>query len=187
MDRSITGEKKNVVIEVRDNLNELLNSPAIGERSGQSIEPSIYKIPHFMKEIHPKAFEPQLVSFGPYHFGKQHLLSMELEKLKALHHFKTNYRLDVEFIVMSVSSILADLQGSYDNLENEWKQNPSKFLQVMVMDGCFMLEFFSDCPQSLSNLSGDIKRDMLLLENQLPMLDKLYSIAKENHPQLQVT
>lgn len=175
-----------LIIEVKDNLNTLLNSPNINTPERGKSKASIYKIPQFIKDIQPKAFEPQLVSFGPYHNGKPHLGSMELEKLKAFQRFKTENELEVESIVKRVSSILEDLKGSYDKIvedeNNDWKIYEGKFLQIMVVDACFMLEFLNECPDSLRNLSGDIKRDMLLLENQLPMmlLHDLYSLANKD-------
>ncbi|XP_023004239.1 UPF0481 protein At3g47200-like isoform X2 [Cucurbita maxima] len=178
------GDKADMVVRVKGTLDQLLDSPAIlnmeAEQSSELL--SIYKIPFFMTQTHPKAYEPQVVSLGPYNHGKQHLSPMELEKLKLFHSFKTRCLLDVESIVRGVSTILDELMESYDRLEEEWTQDPGKFLQLMIVDGCFMLGFLISCPNSLINVSPDIKQDMLLLENQLPMLllEKLYSIAGRN-------
>ncbi|CAK9328640.1 unnamed protein product [Citrullus colocynthis] len=147
---------------------------------GQIVKPSIYRVPEFMREVHPKAFEPQLVSFGPYHHGKPQCASMELEKQKAFRRFKTENGEKLEPIVKTVSQNLENLLGAYDKLEDEWKKHHAKFLEVLIVDGCFMLSFFENCPPSLSSMSWDIKRDMLLLENQLPMqlLQDLHSILE---------
>ncbi|XP_023004891.1 uncharacterized protein LOC111498069 [Cucurbita maxima] len=164
-----------MVIQVMECLNEPgLDSPAIKH--------SIYKLPFFMRRTHSEAFnqafDPQVVSFGPYHHGKQHLSPMEREKAKVFDSLKTG-GLPVEAIVSCVSTILYDLLESYDRLEEEWTQHPGKFLKLMIVDGCFMLQLFCNCPTSLSNMKMDIRLDTLLLENQLPLklLHKLYSIA----------
>ncbi|XP_023513986.1 UPF0481 protein At3g47200-like isoform X1 [Cucurbita pepo subsp. pepo] len=178
------GDKADMVVQVKGTLDQLLDSPAIlnmeAEQSSELL--SIYKIPFFMTQTHPKAYEPRVVSLGPYNHGKQHLSPMELEKLKLFYSFKTRCLLDVESIVKGVSTILDELMESYDKLEEEWTEDPGKFLQLMIVDGCFMLGFLINCPDSLINVSPDIKQDMLLLENQLPMLllEKLYSIAARN-------
>ncbi|XP_038875622.1 UPF0481 protein At3g47200-like [Benincasa hispida] len=172
------GKKDDVVIQVKNNLNKLLDSAAVDEMGplGESTQPSIYKIPEFMRKIQAKAFEPQLVSLGPYHHGKEHLVSMEEEKQKAFRRFVNDYGLNLESIVESMSNNLENLWGAYDKLDEKWKQDGAKFLEVMIVDGCFMLDFFKECPYSLSTMRWDIKRDMLLLENQLPMqlLQELY-------------
>lgn len=171
-----------LVIEVQENLNKLGKSVLATDEN--TFNRSIYRIPTFMREVHPKAFEPQLVSFGPYHHGKPQYASMELEKQKAFRRLKTNPEM-LESIVQTVTDNLQNLLGAYDKLiEGEWAKRPAKFLEVLIVDGCFMLSFLKKCPPSLSSMSWDIKRDMLLLENQLPMLllDDLYSILPNMVP-----
>ncbi|XP_022960231.1 UPF0481 protein At3g47200-like [Cucurbita moschata] len=158
---------------------ECLNEPGLDSPTNKH---SIYKLPFFMRQTHSeafnKAFDPQVVSFGPYHHGKKHLSPMERQKAKAFNTLKTR-GLPVEAIVREVSTILDDLLESYDRLEEEWTQDPGKFLKLMIVDGCFMLRLFCDCPASLINMKMDIRLETLLLENQLPLklLHKLHSIA----------
>ena len=67
---------------------------------------------------------------------------------------------------------------SYDKLDDKWKTKPAKFLELMILDGCLFMQVLLK-PSSLWMLSlEDVVRDMLLLENQLPMklLDKLCSM-----------
>ncbi|KAI8541445.1 hypothetical protein RHMOL_Rhmol08G0061300 [Rhododendron molle] len=40
-----------------------------------------------LKNLNNKAYEPQMVSFGPYHYGKEHLMTMEKHKHDMLLHF----------------------------------------------------------------------------------------------------
>lgn len=174
-------------IEVKERLSKLQESIGMEELSMQkNTKPSIYKIPEFMREVHPKAYEPQLVSLGPYHHGKHRLLPMEREKQKGFLRFKSKNNLDFESIVERVSSILEHLLGSYDKLQDIWKLYPAKFLEVMIVDACFLLDFITECPQSLSSMIWDIKRDMLLLENQLPMnlLKQLHAIRTNEQKHL---
>ncbi|KAE8646750.1 hypothetical protein Csa_004814 [Cucumis sativus] len=56
--------KKNVVIQVKNNMEERLTELVPVNEFGSSrktIKPSIYKIPKFMKDIQPNADKPQLV------------------------------------------------------------------------------------------------------------------------------
>ena len=175
-----------VVVEVKDNLKKLLMKSVAVEKlgsSGKTIKPSIYKIPNFIKDVHKEAYMPHMVSFGPYHHGEKNLAPMEQEKLKVFRHLVDVKGVDYESIVRNVSNILEDLYGAYDDLDEDWwKDNAgsAKFMKMMIIDGCFMLVFLSNdegC-RSLITLKSDIKRDILLLENQLPfqLLKLLYEI-----------
>ena len=175
-----------VVVEVKDNLKKLLMKSVAVEKlgsSGKTIKPSIYKIPNFIKDVHKEAYMPHMVSFGPYHHGEKNLAPMEQEKLKVFRHLVDVKGVDYESIVRNVSNILEDLYGEYDDLdEGWWKDNAgsAEFMKMMIIDGCFMLVFFSNDEgyKSLITLKSDIKRDILLLENQLPfqLLKLLYEI-----------
>ncbi|KAE8646751.1 UPF0481 protein At3g47200 [Cucumis sativus] len=179
-------EMGGVVNEVNALLSKLEESIGMEEfLSTQHIKPSIYKIPQFIREVNPKAYEPKLVSLGPYHYGKPHLLPMEREKHKAFLHFKARNNLYLESIVDSVCSILEDLLGSYDdNLDDRWKEDVAMFLKLMIVDGCFVLDLISELSsKSLGRcMIWDIKRDMVLLENQLPLqlLKQLHALTTTN-------
>lgn len=146
---------------------------------------SIYRIPEHIKKVNPNAFKPQVVSFGPYHHREPHLLPMEKIKHLFLYDFESNCKLSIEDMVNEVWDMLEDLQRSYDKLDDVWKTKPAKFLELMILDGCLFMQVLLK-PSSLWMLSlEDVVRDMLLLENQLPMklLDKLYSMLELEYNQ----
>ncbi|XP_057491614.1 UPF0481 protein At3g47200-like [Actinidia eriantha] len=154
----------------------------------------IYKVPAFVKDQNKKAYEPQLVSFGPYHHGKDHLRRMEEHKHRALIHFIKRSNKPLGLYFASLWEAVQDLKDSYDSLEPDWQLDNYRFLQLMILDGCFMLEFlrcntdgppddyfgydpiFSDHGElHILNL---VRHDMRLLENQLPImvLQKLVAV-----------
>ncbi|WZZ65691.1 hypothetical protein YC2023_077061 [Brassica napus] len=45
---------------------------------------SIFKIPQSLKKYHQKGYEPEIVSIGPYHHGKEHLQMLEEHKHRYL-------------------------------------------------------------------------------------------------------
>ncbi|VVA33954.1 PREDICTED: UPF0481 [Prunus dulcis] len=53
---------------------------AIHEESSST---SIYKVPYTMRQVRRKAYEPCIVSIGPYHHGLPRL--QEMEKLKRIY------------------------------------------------------------------------------------------------------
>ncbi|KAA0039867.1 UPF0481 protein [Cucumis melo var. makuwa] len=180
-------DKDSVAIKVRDNLKNLEWSVPVDESQSSLSMPfkrtSIYKIPKFMKDIEPKEYEPHIVSFGPYHHGNKHLYQMEQEKQKVAALSFANAA-TFELILSEVLKILEDLYEAYDDLDHEkWRKDDdaqAKFMQMMIIDACFLLVFFSEHERYKSQitLKSEIKRDILLLENQLPfkLLRLLYSI-----------
>ncbi|XP_030440299.1 UPF0481 protein At3g47200-like [Syzygium oleosum] len=151
---------------------------------------SIYRVPACITDLNRKAYWPQAVSFGPYHHGKDDLLPMEEHKHRALVHFLWRSRKQVEPFLESLREVEQDLKDSYHKLDPKWEESGSEgaagpFLQLMITDGCFMLEILrswmlppQDYPLNDPIFSEQghfyvlpyIKRDMLMLENQLPML-----------------
>ncbi|XP_018719144.2 UPF0481 protein At3g47200 [Eucalyptus grandis] len=153
--------------------------------------PSIYKVPPFITDLNPKAYQPQVVSFGPYHYDDNHLRPMEEHKHRALLHFLKRSGKSLECVFKSLKEVARELKDSYDKLDLKWKDGTGgEFLELMIMDGCFMLEIMriATLPKSKAENYGYapndpifsfdrlecivpyIRRDMLLLENQLPML-----------------
>ncbi|XP_038713295.1 UPF0481 protein At3g47200-like [Tripterygium wilfordii] len=145
---------------------------------------SIYKLTTSITDLNNKPYIPQAVSFGPYHHGKAHLLPMEDHKERALLHFLKRPNKPLELLIDSLAEVVKDLKSSYAMLPKEW-QDDNKFIQLMILDGCFMLEIlhsYEQKPEDYDNsdpifsrhgkihMIPHMKRDMLMLENQLPML-----------------
>ncbi|KAF8390794.1 hypothetical protein HHK36_025322 [Tetracentron sinense] len=154
---------------------------------------SIYKVPGWVKDLKPQAYKPQAVSFGPYHHGEEQLKQMEGHKKRALHHFIERSNKDVKTFVEALMGVEQELKESYDSLDPAWLLDPKAFLQLMLRDGCFMLEILriaTSASDSDSDSDSDgydksdpifshhgklyimpyIRRDMLMIQNQLPML-----------------
>lgn len=172
---------------------------------------SIYRVPPCVTDLNKRAYQPQSVSFGPYHYGESNLESMEENKHRALLHFIKRYKKPFEYYVDAVMKVLEDLKHAYSSLDQKWHQDTIGFVKMMILDGCFMLEILRaatiqdrdiDNPDDedvddyalndpvFSNhgklyIMPYLKRDMLMLENQLPMLllNTLLAVTKdENDP-----
>ncbi|XP_020592945.1 UPF0481 protein At3g47200-like [Phalaenopsis equestris] len=156
---------------------------------------SIYLVPSCIKDLNPKAYRPQIVSFGPYHHADPELASMEEHKHRALLHLLRRAKKPLEDFVAGIEEIVGRLQSSYQGLEERWKGGggDEEFLRLMVVDGCFMLEILRLNVGQFGDYAADdpifsnhgmlhtlpyIKRDMLIVENQLPLLalEKLVSV-----------
>ncbi|KAH7663964.1 hypothetical protein IHE45_14G090300 [Dioscorea alata] len=147
---------------------------------------SIYRIPSFVKLMKsPTVSTPQVVSFGPYHHGEENLKFVEGYKQKALLHFLHRNKKSLGHFVNAIKDFVEELQACYEFLEDKW-EDEAEFIKLMITDGCFMLEvlrFDSKSPQTQHTCNDPIfsvqafqhklpyiKRDMLMLENQLPLL-----------------
>ncbi|XP_028800292.1 UPF0481 protein At3g47200-like [Neltuma alba] len=149
----------------------------------------IYAIPSCVADMNKKVYSPQTVSFGPYHHMKKHLLAMEEHKQRALVHFLRTCAKPLESLIKTMAKVEDDLRDCYKPLE--WKNknennNGHSFLKMIIVDGCFMLEVlrFAFCDNNGDYAQNDpifschgrlytipyIKRDMLVLENQIPMM-----------------
>ncbi|XVF60913.1 hypothetical protein PTKIN_Ptkin08bG0086200 [Pterospermum kingtungense] len=153
---------------------------------------SIYRVPAGISDLNKKAYRPQVVSFGPYHHGEDHLKPMEEHKQRALLHFLRRSRKPLELFFSSLAEDVEKLKDCYDLLDPVWDDH-NRFVQLMILDGCFMLEILRSATHTLEDYAQNdpifsnhgkihimpfIKRDMLMLENQLPMqvLDSLVAI-----------
>ncbi|OIT29208.1 PREDICTED: UPF0481 protein At3g47200-like [Nicotiana attenuata] len=168
---------------------------------------SIYRVPVCVTDMNKKAYKPQVVSFGPYHNGEDHLKEMEVHKHRALLHFLKRSGKPLTCYIDSLQQVAQELKDSYDLLDPAWQNDTNGFLRLMILDGCFMLEILRTAADDrllidqsqhaqphdyapndpiFSNhgklhLMPYLKRDMLMLQNQLPMLllDKLLAIENQ--------
>ncbi|KAL0421522.1 UNVERIFIED_CONTAM: hypothetical protein Slati_3175100 [Sesamum latifolium] len=57
---------------------------------------SIFKLPAHVTDLDKKAYEPRVVSLGPYHHDKLHLKPMEMHKQRAFLHFMRRSEVPLE-------------------------------------------------------------------------------------------
>ncbi|XP_059309799.1 UPF0481 protein At3g47200-like [Lycium ferocissimum] len=149
-----------------------------------SIFPEIPKVPLFMRlETQDNDdFDPKVVSLGPYHHGKPELKFVEDFKPKALQMFIHGSNKDVNFFLEQIHEGIEHARSCYlEEFTN--KYNDYDFSRMMLLDACFVLNLmeretrdFSQCwskDQYMAYYLGTgvdtlIRRDMLLLENQVP-------------------
>jgi hypothetical protein len=156
---------------------------------------SIYRVPTCIKDLNAKAYRPQVVSLGPLHHGDGALRPMEEHKRRALGHLLRRAKKPLEEFAAAVEEAAEQLESAYLDLldEDRWRGagGRERFLEMMIVDGCFVLEVIraSGCFVLEMMIVGDyapndpifsrhgvlymvpyIRRDMLMLENQLPLL-----------------
>ncbi|KAJ0973483.1 hypothetical protein J5N97_021442 [Dioscorea zingiberensis] len=169
------------VVDIHKKLNEVDPSKELALWSKQSI----YRVPACIKDLNPKAYKPQIISLGPYHHDDPQLLPMEDHKQRALLHFLKRANKSIDEFLEAMDEVEPLLLASYQGLDEKWNDK-ELFLQLMIVDGCFMLEVLRVATGHVGAdyVANDpifsnhgmlytvpyIKRDMLMLENQLPLL-----------------
>ena len=146
----------------------------------------IYRVPYYLREGDDKAYFPQIVSLGPYHHGRRRLRKMDHNKWRSLHHVLKRTNHDISLYLNSINELKGKARSCYEgpiNLSN------NEFVEMMVLDGCFVLELFygavgefkylgyprNDPIFAMCGAMHSIQRDMIMLETQIPLfiLDRL--------------
>ncbi|XP_044971110.1 UPF0481 protein At3g47200-like [Hordeum vulgare subsp. vulgare] len=178
----------------------------------------IFRVPSRFKSkmvdgMASSVFKPQTVSLGPFHHDDKDLKPMEEHKLRAVRHLLRRDhgggcgKLTLRGLVAAVEKVGDELEDSYMDLGDEWrgKENRGKFLEMMITDGCFLLEVMRTTiaiggkgyvPKDyehgdpvfswhgIQHIGPFVQRDMLLVENQLPLrlLDKIIAVEEGTSP-----
>ncbi|KAL5721378.1 hypothetical protein ACHQM5_005030 [Ranunculus cassubicifolius] len=149
---------------------------------------SIYRVPERLRTVNEDAYTPQLVSIGPLHHGKQNLQAMERQKWQYMRDFICRTPSPEMALEECGKSILGLKQKAIDCYSETIHFESHIFIEMMLVDGCFILELFMkysienlrDSDDPLFNTAWMIttlKRDLLLLENQIPfiILESMFS------------
>ncbi|KAF5205007.1 hypothetical protein FRX31_005407 [Thalictrum thalictroides] len=159
-----------------------------------SYPPTIYRVPKSMRHIDVDAYEPKILSIGPYHRGKPLLEEMEKHKWRCLHDFLClNPEVSLEMCLIEMKSLEEMARSFYSETV---KLHSDDFVEMMLMDGCFIVEFLmklnksslefifqsKETEEPMFNtmwILPPIVHDILLLENQVPffILQRLFDLA----------
>ncbi|XP_043712589.1 UPF0481 protein At3g47200-like [Telopea speciosissima] len=205
---SINGDDENVK-EEREVTNPMESDWAISireklEQAHQDHEAAswaklcIYRVPQYLRVGDDygkadKAFVPQIVSLGPYHHGRKNLRDMDRHKWRSLHQILKRTHQDVKLYLDSIREVEEKARACY---EGPIPLSSNEFVEMMVLDGCFVLELFRGAAGGFEHLGysrndpvfamrggmHSIQRDMIMLENQIPLfiLDRLLGLQIGN-------
>ncbi|KAG8658475.1 UPF0481 protein At3g47200 isoform X2 [Manihot esculenta] len=135
---------------------------------------SIFKVPKELRSVNEEAYEPKLIAIGPYHHGKDHLLSMEDHKIRYLQSLlQQSSQKNVSRYVQIIRNLEERARKCY---AEPFSFTPDEFVEMMLIDGCFIIEFIrklregdmEDLLFRSNHMFYSFMLDLLLLENQLP-------------------
>ncbi|KAM1323445.1 hypothetical protein ACFX2I_044761 [Malus domestica] len=149
----------------------------------------IFRVPLQIRRKNAQAYKPYVISIGPFHRGGGGDQFQLLENVKRwylqclLSHAKTTLPGLIEGV--------ADLEKhARDCYAEPLGLNKEDFVEMMVLDGCFLIELFRKGPSHdlpdekdpvhcMSGIRLYLYHDLLLLENQLPwfVLERLYNLT----------
>ncbi|KAF6151544.1 hypothetical protein GIB67_016356 [Kingdonia uniflora] len=173
------------VISIRDKVQQARQD----EVDGAWAKLCIYRIPRRLREAEKKAYVPQVVSLGPYHNGKKRLRDMDRHKWRSLYQVLRRTKHDIKVYFKSMKELEEKARACY---EGPITLSSDEFVEMMVLDGCFILELFQGVAEgfkklgysvndpvfAMGGLMYSIQRDMIMLENQIPLfiLDHLLNL-----------
>ncbi|KAK2657535.1 hypothetical protein Ddye_010587 [Dipteronia dyeriana] len=173
-------------------IKEKLKQSSQVDAAGTWAKLSIYKVPQHLREgdHDQKAYVPQTVSLGPYHHDKKRLRQMDRHKWRSLDVVLKRTSQDIKVYIDSMRKLEEKARACY---EGPIDLTSNEFVEMMVLDGCFVLELFRGAAQGFTKLGypdndpvfatrgsmHSIQRDMMMLENQIPLfvLDRLLALG----------
>jgi hypothetical protein len=152
----------------------------------------IFRVPQSLIDINGKSYQPRIVSIGPYHCGQPNLQMMDEHKWwylrSLLSRTKEAKGIILEDYLKCIHPLEKVARESYSETIN---LGTDEFLEMMVLDGCFILELFckvdntelfepEDPLVTMPWILPFFYRDFLRLENQIPFvaLERLFEISK---------
>ncbi|XWS66726.1 hypothetical protein CRYUN_Cryun05aG0225300 [Craigia yunnanensis] len=151
----------------------------------------IFRVPESMADVNCKAYQPRIVSIGPYHHGKPQLRMIEEHKWRYLGILLKRMQekgLELEDFFKAIQPLELKAREYYSETI---QLGSDEFLEMIVLDGCFIIELFrkvgnlvplepEDPIFSMLWILPFFYRDFLRLENQIPffLLQCLFDLSK---------
>jgi len=133
------------VISIRDKMEQALREDAT--TSWDKL--CIYRVPQYLQENNKKSYFPQTVSLGPFHHGNKHLLPMDRHKWRAVNMVMARTKHDIEMYIDAMKELEDRARACY---EGPIDLSSNKFSEMLVLDGCFVLELFRGADEGFSEL-----------------------------------
>ncbi|GLT45065.1 hypothetical protein SLA2020_189260 [Shorea laevis] len=149
----------------------------------------IYRVPINIRQVEPKAYSPSVISIGPYHRGEERLQEMEQLKWKFFHRLfdSSRPRIKLDPLINAMEELEEEARGCY---WGKIQLSSENFVKMTLIDGCFIVELFKELEQhnfiyapSIQRwMLPTLRRDMIMLENQLPfcVLQKLFELKSNS-------
>nr|BAJ84999.1 predicted protein [Hordeum vulgare subsp. vulgare] len=146
---------------------------------------TIFRVAGPMRDRNRHLYEPQMVSVGPFHRGAARLRAMEEHKWRYLRDLLARGDAPLASYARAARDLEPAARRRYaEPTEDHLPQRD--FAEMLLLDGCFIVEFFlkgedgaADALIDAAWAMQNVYSDLFLLENQLPffVLERFYAIA----------
>ncbi|KAJ9181430.1 hypothetical protein P3X46_009562 [Hevea brasiliensis] len=170
---------------------KISNPPTLLTKSAAKSSCCIFRVPQSFIEINGKSYQPHIVSIGPYHHGKPPFRMIEEHKWRYLGSLLSRIEikgLHLEDLLKAVEALEMAARECYSETI---QFDTDEFVEMMVVDGCFIVELFrkvGDVVQvepddpifTMQWITTFFYRDFLRLENQIPffILECLFDLSR---------
>ncbi|CAL0310506.1 unnamed protein product [Lupinus luteus] len=164
------------------------NGPIILSKGACRFSYSIFMVPQVLKDANPEAYQPEVVSIGPYHHGHNRLKMIEEVKWHYLRSLLSRTKTSLEYLLKAMVSLESKARECYSKTIT---LSTRDFIEMMVLDGCFLIELFrkvaglvsfeeDDPLVTMAGILPFLCSDFLLLENQIPffILERLFELPE---------
>ncbi|PNX79395.1 hypothetical protein L195_g035381 [Trifolium pratense] len=139
----------------------------------------IYNVPNHLLKLNEDAYTPKFISIGPFHSHNSEL-NQEKQKQRYFHAFWKRLSNKQASALVQFKAFLEDNRENIGNFycKQDVCQN-DKFVEMILLDSVFVMELFlrkaneseqkNDYMFTTSWIYKITQRDLLLLENQIPM------------------
>ncbi|XP_030452015.1 UPF0481 protein At3g47200-like [Syzygium oleosum] len=164
--------------------------PTLLKPSASNFSCCIFKAPQSLVQINQKAYEPQIVSIGPYHHGKERLNMIEQHKprfFSTLLERTKDRDVGLDDYFDAVASREKEIRDCY----SERLCESPDLVKMIVLDACFIVEVFRIFGNVIKPHPDDpflgmqwiftfLTRDLLRIENQIPffVLQDIFDLSK---------
>ncbi|CAH1452477.1 unnamed protein product [Lactuca virosa] len=175
--------------EVKFMNTQMKKPPKLLHKSAGMDSCCIFRVPQSLFEINREAYQPRIVSIGPYHHGNKHLEIIEEHKWRYLNDLIQRTGKSIGFFMKIIVSMQDQIRQSYSESIDQFSTND--LAKMMVLDGCFLIELFRKVGKLVQTdiydpifrvawVSPFLMRDLLRIENQIPffVLQKLFDVSK---------
>jgi hypothetical protein len=148
---------------------------------------TIFRVAGPMRGRNRHLYEPQMVSVGPFHRGAARLRAMEEHKWRYLRDLLARNNPGGDAPLAAYARAARELEPAARRRYAEpVALPPREFAEMLLLDGCFIVEFFlkgedraADALVDAAWAMQNVYNDLFLLENQLPffVVERFYDIA----------
>ncbi|KAL6292140.1 hypothetical protein ACE6H2_000282 [Prunus campanulata] len=177
------------IIVGEDHLIEALKE-SMRRKLGPAVSPlpstcCIFKVPQVLRRHNTKAYQPDVVSIGPYHRHSEELQRMETVKQWYFRNLLTRMKISAQEFIQRINDETENGIIEFEKRARSFYAEPldhlkeKELMEIMILDGCFVVQLLQNFKDHKDEKDDDpilnmdcmfqyVCHDLLLLENQLP-------------------